>query len=59
MDEQTIIARLNQLKQERQMLIQQMAQLEPKIVAYDGAIEDCEYWLEIARNGADGVKNED
>jgi len=46
MDKETVAARLNTLKQERQMLLQQMAEAERRLVAYDGAIEDCEYWLE-------------
>ena len=50
MDEQTIIARLDKLKHERQTLIQQMAQIEPKVAAYDGAIEDCKYWLNELRS---------
>lgn len=51
MDEQAIVERLVTLKKERQMLFAQMAAIEPKLAAYDGAIEDCEYWLaELKKN---------
>jgi len=32
------------------MLFAQMAAIEPKLAAYDGAIEDCEYWLNELRS---------
>ena len=47
--ERAILDRLETLQQERQMLVKQMATLEPKIVAYDGAIEDCQFWLNHLR----------
>jgi len=50
MDEQAIVERLVTLKKERQMLFAQMAAIEPKLAAYDGAIEDCEYWLNELRS---------
>ena len=58
MNEATILARLEQLRQERQHLVNQMMQLEPKIVAYDGAIEDCEFWLEKVRAASDSQPGE-
>lgn len=52
-DDSAVMARLEQLRSERQSLLEQMAMAERKIVAYDGAIEDCEHWLAELRKDQD------
>lgn len=37
--------RLQKLLQEREMLQNELIQKQANLHAYDGAIEDCQYWL--------------
>lgn len=53
-DESAVIERLKQLTEERQKFTEQMAKLEYQVALYNGAIEDCEYWLAQLQAGRDG-----
>lgn len=46
MNADTILARIEQLKAEREQIMHNIAQLQANVNAYDGALQDCEYWLE-------------
>jgi uncharacterized protein YlxW (UPF0749 family) len=46
MNAQAIIERKAQLERERDQVQANLNQLQANLNAYQGAIEDCEYWLE-------------
>lgn len=45
MDKEAVQKRLEQLKLEREQLAAQINQLTANMHAYDGAIQDCEFWI--------------
>ena len=45
MTKEQVEARLAILQEQRQKLLDSFEQLKANISAYNGAIEDCQYWL--------------
>jgi chaperonin cofactor prefoldin len=50
MTAEEIQARLATLRAEQEKVKETLAQLQANVSAYQGAIEDCEYWLAQLKN---------
>ena len=42
-----LVERLTLLRREREQVQGNLVQLQANLNAYDGAIQDCEYWLKV------------
>lgn len=45
MDEQAVLERITELKEQKQRLLEQREHIQATIYGFDGALQDCEFWL--------------